>query len=192
MIRIDKKLNLVVPVEDENGTFYVHAAPLSHVVFERYYKVLAKTFTVVVSNYSVVSGPRVALMALREVAEDAGMKEEVETGLIPEIRRSANMLVPGDQGWETVMFQQALDRKVLSEEDVSEVENALVFFTVYSAMLKRQQRMELLDGAAKMWGASITYSSVTEYAASLRTSTGRESSGAKGIHVSLEPSNGRR
>lgn len=192
-MRIDKRLNLVIPIEDETGTIYIHATPLSHVAFERYYKVLARAFTVIVSNYSVVAGPRVALMTLREVASEVGMKDEVETGLIPEIRRSTNMLVPADGGgFETVMFQTALDRKMLSEEDVSEVENALVFFTVYSAMLKRTQRVELLDGAAKMWGASITSLSVTEYGASLKTSIEKESSSAKGIHVSFEPSNGQR
>lgn len=190
MIRIDKKLNLVIPIQDESGTFYVHATPLSHIVFERYYKVLARTFTVIVSMYSEVSGPRVALMTLREVAENIGMKDDVEQGLIPEIRRSTNMLVPTDHGWETVMFQQALDRKMLSEEDVSEVENALTFFTVYSAMLKRQQRVELLDGAARMWGASVTSLSVSEYGASLKTSIEVENTGVRGIHVSIDPSNG--
>lgn len=193
MIRIDKKLNLVIPIEDQGGTFYVHATPLSHQVFEKYYKVLARTFTVIVSMYSEVSGPRVALMTLREVAENIGMKDDVEQGLIPEIRRSTNMLVPAEGGgFETVMFQTALDRKMLSEEDVSEVENALAFFTVYSAMLKRAQRVELLDGAAKMWGAQVTSLSVTEFGASLKTSTEKESSGARGIHVSIEPSNGQR
>lgn len=188
MIRIDKKLNLVVPIEDDEATLYVHATPLSHQVFERYYKVLARTFTVIVSMYSEVSGPRVALMTLREVAEQLGMKDDVEAGLIPEIRRSTNMIVPREDGtgYETVMFQMALDRRMLSDEDVSEVENALVFFTVYSAMLKRQQRMEMLDGAAKMWGAQVSSLNVTEYAASLKTSTESENTGVRGIHVSIE------
>lgn len=191
-MKIDKRLNLVVPVEDDTGTFYVHAAPISHSVFERYYKVLARTFTVIVSYYSEVSGPRVALMTLREMAEQIGMKDDVENGLIPEIRRSANVLVPAaGGGFETVMFQTALDRGMLSEEDKSEVENALVFFTVYSAMLKRQQRMELLDGASRMWGASITSLGCTEYGHSLRTSTEVENTSVRGIHVSIDASNGR-
>jgi hypothetical protein len=185
MMRINKKLNLVIPIEGDRGTSYVHAVPLAHGVFEQHYKVLARTFTVLVTLYSEVAGPRVALMTLREVAEQMGVKSDIETGLIPEIRRSTNMLVLGDHGYETVMFQTALDRGVLDEEDVSEVENALAFFTVYSAMLKRQQRMEMLDGAAKMWGAQITSLDVMEYAASLKTSTKDANTGATGVHVSI-------
>jgi hypothetical protein len=185
-MRINKQLNLVIPIETDGGTMYVHSTPLARTVFEQHYKVFARTFTVIVSMYSEVAGPRVAMMTLRDVAEQMGVRNEVEQNLIPEIRRSTNVLVPGENGYETVMYQIALDRGVFDEEDAGEVENALAFFTVYSAMLKRQQRIEMLDGAAKMWGAQITSLDVMGFAASLKTSTKDASTGATGPRVFIQ------
>jgi hypothetical protein len=187
-MKINKQLNLVIPVEGDTGTMYVHSTPLARAVFEQHYKVFARTFTMIMSLFTEVAGPRVALMTLRDIADQMGVRNDVEQALIPEIRRSTNVLVPieGGGGYETVMYQIAVDRGVLDEEDASEVDNALVFFIVSSAMLKRAQRMEMLDGAMKLWGAQITSLDVTAYAASLKTSTKDASTGGTGIHVSIQ------
>ena len=80
--------------------------------------------------------------------------------------------------YETVTLQEAIDRRLMSDADVSEVENAITFFIVYSAIQRRKDLAETLDGLAELWGARTSSLNSTEYAASLRTSTPAASTGA--------------
>lgn len=189
-MKINRKLNLVIPVDrGDEGTIYVHSTPISREVFERYFLVISKTFAAIYTEgLGIAAGPRVASLLLRKVAEDMGGTDEraraaawedVQNGLMAEIKRLTNVVVSGHGGWTTLPFQEAVDRKMLDPDDASEVENALAFFTVASAMHKKSELPTILTGAASLWGGQIVSSNSTEFAASLPISTPDGNSGAK-------------
>lgn len=173
-MKLDSKLNLVVPIldDEERPVAYVHAAPISREVFESFFVILSKTFSAIYGEgLGEIAGPRVALMVMKKIATDAGMWEEVQGGLVAEMRRLANFVGPGPNGWEAIPLEDALRRKLISEDDAAEVENAVAFFTVNYAMLKKSTAKQVLAGAAKLWGARLESSNSTEFAAFLTTST---------------------
>jgi hypothetical protein len=185
-MKIDRKLNLVVPVERAPGeTVYVHSMPLGREVFERYFLVISKAFAAIYNEgLGFVAGPRVAAMLVRRVAEDMKVwegPEGVQAGLVAEWRRLSNVLAPTAKGWDTIPLDQAIAQAFLDEDDASEVENAIAFFCLASAMHKRMELRAVLDGASKLWGAHVTSLNSTEYPASLPTSTAAENTGAKAI-----------
>lgn len=180
MTPITPKLNLVIPVEQGGLVSYVHSAPLSREVFERYFLVIARTFSrIYAAGLGEVAGPRVAALMLKQVAQEMNVWDGptgAEVGLIAEFRRLSNVIGPGGAA---IPLQEAVDQKLLSPDDLSEVENALAFFMVTSAMHRRSQMEVSLDGLASLWGGLSTSLNCTEYAASLRTQTVAESTGAK-------------
>lgn len=174
-MRIDKKLNLVVPVDADGGTVYVHSTPLSREVFEQYFMVISRTFADIYrQRLELVAGPRVAMMLLRRVAREQGVldgPDGVDRVLIPEIRRLTTVAIPGDRGFEHYPLQDVIDRTLLSEEDIAEVEGVVTFFICASAMHRRAELPIILDGMGSLWGAQTTSFSLTEYIASLPKST---------------------
>lgn len=185
-MKINRKLNLVVPIYQGDDVLYVHSSPIAPVIFEQYFDVIAKTYAEIYSGgYGIASGPRIAYMLLKRVSGDRW--EDVQKGLVAEIVRLTNVIIKGDRGWETVPYQEALDKKRIELEDISEVNNALVFFTVASSMHKRIILAGILDAALGLWGAQTTSSNCTEYASSLPTSTPGESSGGTPIPTSSVP-----
>ena len=189
-VTINRKLNLVVPVEVHEGvTVYFHSAPVMNETFETYYKVMAKAFTeIYTSGLSYVSGPRVAAMALKDVSVKMGVwdgPEGVENGLLGEIKRLTNVVMLGDRGWQVIPVADKAVTNVVSEDDFSEVNNAIAFFILASAMHKKSQLKGVLEGAAALWGASVMSLNATEYAASLPTSTTAASTGEKVTRSSI-------
>lgn len=190
-MHIDKKLNLVVPLDREDGSkVYVHSAPLGQPAFETYHLVLAKTFAALQSNgLGPVAGPSVAAMVLKTVAQETqrgpGLSwwegaDGVENGLLGEVRRLSNVvLCTQDGGWSTLPLQLALGQKLLSEEEAAEVLNQAAFFIVVSAVAPRLDRPRLAMGAAHIFDAQTTSLNSTEFAASLRTPTEPESIGER-------------
>lgn len=190
-MRINKSLCLIVPLyDDETGKLVanVHSTPLSEEVVERHFLLLAQTFSQIFSQgLGVASGPAVALRLLRRIAENSGQWTDEKTGapgeaqaLIEEMRRLTSVLVPGEPGqaWQQVPLQAAVERSFVSADDKAEVENAIVFFIAASATLPRSPRKELLLQAVDLWGARLSSSSATDFAASLKTSTGTANTGA--------------
>ena len=178
-MKIDKDLRLVIPFDSANGESFVHAQAISRQVFERYYEVIARAFTkIYAGGYGIVSGPRVAAMLIKDVARDMGASDDVQAGLINEIRRLANVALLTPKGWEHVPLEEALAKKLIDEDEASEVENALAFFTLVSSMHKRSTREKDLAGAAALWGGRLTSLNFTEFVASLPTSTATDNSGA--------------
>jgi hypothetical protein len=168
-VEIDRKLNLVLTVERGDGSIlHVHSTPVRQAIFTQYYKIIAKTFSQIYSGgYGVTAAPRIAAMLLRDVAAEEGSKEGVQNGLINEIHRLTNVLVLGNAGWETLPLEDALKRGLLDEDDASEVENAVVFFTVASAMHKRTDLRGVLGAVQGIWGGRLVSSTCTVYASSL-------------------------
>lgn len=179
-MKLDQRLNLIIPIEQQGGTIYVHSTPIARVAFEQFYLVIAKTFSRMYSEgLGMIGGPRVAMMLLKSSAKELGQEQSVQEGLINEIRRLSNVVMPTPQGWTTVPLQEVLDKKLISEDDVSEVENSLAFFTVASWMFPRKELNDMLAGAGQIWGAQTSLLNCTEYAASLKTSIETENTGAK-------------
>src|ERR1700741_5292633 len=160
MAAINRKLNLVIPVETDRGDIYVHSTPISRVVFNQYYAEIARTFARIHGGgVSIYAGPWVAASSLETCARDAGTWEGeagVERGLLGEIRRLTMVVAPGERGWQTVLIDDALRAGVITDDDVAEIMNIVVFFIVASSMHNRRDLPAMLDGASKLWGGSTT------------------------------------
>jgi len=180
-MKIDRKLNLVLPIEREDEVLYVHAMPISQDVFETYFLPISKTFTAIYSEgLSVIAGPRVAALMLKQVSQAIGVWDGpggVQGGLMAEIRRLSNLVRPTDKGWETLPLYDAISREILSQDEISEVEGAVTFFSVVSAMHTRSDLKGILAGLERCWDASPTSSNATEFASSLKTSMPDDVSG---------------
>lgn len=177
-MEINRKLNFVVPIERDGSTLYAHATPISREVFENYHLVIAKTFSKIYNEgLGFSAGPRVAAMLLKQTAIETGVwgnrqdgTAGVEAGLLGEIRRLTNVIALGPNGWAPFPFAEAIAKGLVDADELSEVENAIVYFTVASAMHRKAELTAILAGAANLWGAQVTSSNTTEFAASLQTS----------------------
>lgn len=182
-MKIDKRLNLVLKVERDDGKFlHVHSVPIPHAVFITYDIFLAQTWTgIMTGGIGSASGPKVAASMLKRIAISDGDWEGpsgVEAGLIGEIRRLTNVMVPSAAGgWETVPLDIAIARNEIDEEDLHDVMNAVVFFTLVSHVPAKKDRKGFLDGMGRLWGGLITPLNSTEYAASLPMLTPAENTG---------------
>lgn len=187
-MKIDKKLNIVVEVETSEGTVFVHSTPISRAVFEKYFLIIGKTFSAIISEgLSFVSGPRVAAMMLKKIAQDAGVwegRDGIENGLMAEIRRLTNIIIPGPEGWKTAPFQDAIDKKMIDEDDIGEVEGIITFFICASAMTRKTEILPILE-RMRLWGALVTSLNCTEYGASLPKLTTEETSSEGAITSSV-------
>lgn len=194
-MKIARDLNLVQSIETDLGTIHVHSAPLSREVWENYFLVLAKTYAAIFSEgLTIVAGPGMANLLLKRIAMASGVwagASGVEQGLLPEIRRLTNVVVPSGSGWQTMPYEELLRGDLLDKEDVSSVEAAIVFFTCASAVLRGRQnrsKLEILTGGLRnAWGASSTSSDVMAFAASLPTLTPAETTGASRPAASSVP-----
>lgn len=170
-MRIDDRLNLVIPVELPAGKAFVHSTPVSMEVFEANFMLVSKTFAAIYGEgLGAAAAPRIAAMLLRRIAKETGDIKSADA-LLAEVRRLSNVFAPTPQGWEMIPLEDALAKGVIPKEDASEVENAIVFFIVASAMHRRSDLAEVLDGATRLWGAQTSSSSCTDFRDSLPTST---------------------
>ena len=204
-MRLDKKLNLVIPLERENETAYVHAMPVSFATFELFSLIFAKTYSTLMSQgLGPIAGPSVAMVLLKETAENTyrrinekGERESwlpgpdgVELGLLAEIRRLTNYLYLDNGSWTQVPLEAALSRGILEEEEVFEVNNQLAFFTVVSHAPPRGDRETLVAGAASMFNGHTTLLNCTDYLNSLPTSKEDDTTQMKGTRSSIPSSIG--
>lgn len=172
MAKLNRRLHLVIPIEQDSGTIYAHMSLIATDQFQRYFMVMGKTFAdIYTKGLGAMAGPKVAALLLRKNAEDMEQGQDVEDGLIGDIKRLTNICCPTSNGWQAIPFQQAIDNKLVDTEDAAEVENAAVFFTLAWHMHRRAERETIITSAAAIWGAQPTSSGCTEYLASLPTST---------------------
>jgi hypothetical protein len=185
--KLNRKLHLVIPVEQGDLTLHVHSTPVSGEIFDTFFLYIAKTFAKInAEGLGILAGPKVAAKILKALAEADGVWESedpnvptVRDGLMAEIKRLTNVLVPGKNGWEMQPLETAVKAGLLDQEDATEVENIITFFTVNWLMHKRELRARVIESAAGLWGGQLTSSSCTEYRDSLPTSTPDGSSGGK-------------
>lgn len=193
MPKVDRKLNIVITVEREEGNIFIHSTPIGREVFERFFMVMSRASAAIwMAGLSVTMGPRVAALQLKKTAEQMQIWENspdgsvgVEHGLMAEIRRLTNVFAPGDNGWSMLPLEMAVSRDMLTEDEIAEVEGELVFFTLESCLRKKSQLPAFLASMAKWSGSQITSLSTTEYRDSLPTSTKAATSGEKAKRSSI-------
>lgn len=191
-IKINKKLNLVIPIETDEGlTIYVHSTPIMRETFEMYYKVISSVFTEIYSGgIGITSAPRVASLLLKDKAKELGIWEGpvgVKNGLVEEIKRLTNVIAPTENGWSVIPIETAISKNLINEDDAAEVDNAICYFIVASSMHKKSELRPVLDLVSKLWGGQVELLNAMDYAASLVTSTEIESIGEK-VKLSSIPS----
>jgi len=167
-MKIDRKLNIVIPVETESkGLIYVHSTPISRDVFEQFYlelgKVFSQCFDSINQAHLALTAPQLAYPALKTMTIKAGNWEEVKKGLINEIVRLTNVLVIGEKGWESIPLDLAIKREILDEDEESEVLSALTFFTAICRVAPKDLRMSFLEMAGSLRSWVLTSSDSTEY-----------------------------
>jgi len=179
-VKINRKLHLVIPIEQGERTLYAHSTPVETETFDTFFLPIAKTFSAIYTEgLGVIAGPRIAAKMLKQVSESINQWDEVKTGFLAEIRRLTNVFAPTDTGWSMIPLDEAINKKVIDKDDASEVENAIVFFTLSWLMHKKTDREKILHDAAALWGARVEYLSCTEFRDSLPILTAKDSSGKK-------------
>lgn len=180
-MKIDRNLNLVIPVDISPGVkYFVHSTPVAYEIFESYFEVMGKAFTqLFAGGFGAVSAPKLAKMMVKKIAENMGTWKDdprngfigVENGLFNEIRRLTNVIMPTEKGWTTLPFDDAIRTNKFIEEDLREIENAITFFILASAVQQKNQLRPFLEVFVGLWGAQLESSNCTEFATSLQTST---------------------
>jgi len=179
-LKINRKLHLVIPVEQGDKTLYVHSTPVGTETFDMFYLPIAKTFSAIYTEgLGMVAGPRIAAKLLRTVSESLNRWEEVQKGLVAEINRLTNVFSPTDTGWKMIPLDDAIRTNVIDAEDTAEVENAIVFFTLVSLMHNKTEREIVIQGAVKLWGARAELLNCTAFRDSLPILTNSGSIGLK-------------
>lgn len=184
-MKIDRNINLVLTVDRDSGPTHVHAIPLREEVFDIYFLILSQTWadmTALGGEWMIRMGPRNASRMLKRRATTEGVwegLEGVERGFLAEIRRTSSAIVGTPSGWESVPLQEALDRKYFTASDVSEVENALTFFTLGSACESPTKADSMMSAVFGLFGAQLTSLNCTAFQASLPTSTQAANIGEK-------------
>lgn len=182
---ITPSLSLAFPIRvSESGEPLVWAyhTPISQEVFVASYRIIAATKAALFSKgiaYAADAGPRIASLALIDASKADSAEwgtENAAPALLAEIRRLTFALVPGKDGFEQLPVDVALARKEIEPEDWAEGESAIVFFTVGYLMALRAKREPIGKALALVLGGSMTSSTLTEFAASLKTSTAPETS----------------
>jgi hypothetical protein len=177
-LTLNRKLNLVLSVETENGQIHVHSSPIGREVFEDNFLVISRAFTAVYTNgLGPVTGPRVAALLLKDEAKKLGVWERTQQSLMAEIYRLTNVIAAGDNGWQSFPFMVAKQRGILNDDEAAEVENCLVYFTCASSIHLRAELAVAMEGLSTLWGAQTTLSNVTAFMSSLQTSTLEETIG---------------
>jgi hypothetical protein len=177
-VKLNRKLNLVMDVETDDGLIHVHSVPISREVFEDNFLAISRAFTAVYTNgLGPVTGPRVAALLLKQEAQTLGVWDRTQQSLLAEIYRLTNIIAPGPSGWETMPFDVAKKRGILDDAAAAEVENCIVYFICASSIHLKAELTVAMEGLSTLWGAQTTLSNVTEYIRSLPTSTQEETTG---------------
>lgn len=178
-MQINKKMNLVVTVETDNGNVYVHSRPLMKEVYKENFLALSKTYAAIFGQgLSIIAGPRSAYYMLEAICKQSEVWEGergVKNTLVREIIRNSTAILPIEgKGWEEMPLEVAIERGHIDDDEVL---GELVFFMCVSAVNKRSQIAEVMTEASSIWGNAYTSQTSTEWIKSLPTLTKEESTG---------------
>lgn len=193
-MKIDRKLNLVMQIQTaERGIIHVHSSSISRAIFEQFYLELGKVFSQCFdannkAEHLALSAPQLAYPALKSIASQAGNWDGVggvKLGLINEIIRLTNIMIAGDQGWETINLDTAIKREMIDEDEEAEILSSLVFFTAISKVAPKDLKNSFLEMAGSLRGWVLTSLDITEYQSGLPILIKKESIGKKVKESSL-------
>lgn len=196
-LKINEKLCFTFPITRPNGNqVWVHATPISREVFSAHWRILSQTFARLFgAGISPGMSLRMAALCLRELAVEQDIWEDdpkrdfigVKTSLLGEIRRLAMVMAPsarhavaGDaaasivEGWNKVMLDDALKSGIFDEDEASEVEAVIVFFTVISWVMRRTEADNMMTAAGRPFGGQLSSLNSTAFRDSLPTSSAAE------------------
>lgn len=180
-VALNKKLNIAIPIETESsGKIWAHSVPISYEVFDSNWLLLTKTLSNLYSNgIGPAMAPRIAARMLKDTAKEIDEKNDISINLMQEIYRLTNILMPNanGSGWRTMPFIEVKNRKMIDDQSISEVENAIIYFIVASALHLRSELPMAYQGLKSIWNAQTTSLNVTEFGNSLMTSTPGETIG---------------
>lgn len=173
--KLNRKLNLTLDWDCVRGKAHIFSMPISRTVFEDNFVIISRAYAALYANgLGPVAGARVASLFIKQEAEQAGLTEKAEALMI-EIHRLTTVLAPpvngGGVSLDLIPFSEAISRKLFDEDDISEINGALSFFTLVLWMTPKQSLETPLMGLSLIWPAQITLSPLTEYRTSLLTST---------------------
>lgn len=180
-MQITDSLNLAIPFGDGLTAYHT---PIARAVYEMHYSVINATKAALSRkgiHYQMGSGPRIANLVLKdEGIKDAAERDIVDgqgrpldertPALLAEIKRLTTVLVPGLNGYENLPIDVAISQGKIDEEDWSEIEAAIVFFTCHVMPAKKSNRASIAAATASVLNGSITSSAPMEFSASLPTS----------------------
>lgn len=177
-MKIDDKLNLVLPLRADGETVesYVYHTPISKEVFERNYKPLAAVKSELAGKniqYQMSTGPQIAALALKDeyrnnavasgkVDDDGNPDESEMRAFFSELARLSMILVPTTAGWENMPVDAAIRGGHVDEDEWSEVESAIVFFTSHFWLTKKASRKKMADASASLLSGFVTSLPISE------------------------------
>jgi len=189
-MRINRDLNLVIPLKLEEGEFFIHSTPISSETFRQYFLVLSKVLNQIHAEGLHVVGPRIASMLLQRIAEEGDPENipsgwlgnadswsgrfGVKNGLFNEIRRLSNVIMPTENGWQSVPLYDVIKQELIPQQKIEEVESLIVFFTCVWHIHSREEMEKFLVLSEKAWNTRTSSLTCTEYLDSLPTSTATE------------------
>jgi hypothetical protein len=186
-ITINRKLNLVLPIElDEHRKIYFHSMPISLEVFDANFWLLTQTLSSLYAHGIGPSmSPRIALRAMRDTAKEINTETDISLNLINEIYRLTNVIMPNTNGggWVVLPYIEVKNKKIVDDQILSEVENAIVYFIVASALHLRSELEMAYQGLIGIWKAETTSLSPMEYMRSLPTLTQIDNIGPKPVQT---------
>jgi hypothetical protein len=171
-VTINKKLNLILPLEIDDKKMWVHSTPISREVFEANYLLFVKTLSNLYFNgIGPGMAPRVASFALKDMAKEINSENDITVPVIQEIYRLTYVLMvdPATNKWAAKPFVEVKMKNLIDEETLREVENALIYFTVASAIHLKSELPTVMVGLSSIWGAQTTSLNAMDYCNSLMT-----------------------
>lgn len=180
-VTVSRKLNIVLPpFQTKEGQVYVHSVPIGRSTFEQCFRPMARAMSsIITEGIGPITGPSVAALILQQEADAIGEGDVVKGGILLDIKRNTNVVLT--EKADTLPYAVAMQRNLLDEDQQSEVENLLVYFTLVSWIrLPPDLAVRLgLQGLRQLWNVQTTSLDSTAFMSSLKTSTPVENTGAK-------------
>jgi len=180
---LDKNLNLVQKVDN----MHVHHALVSYDCFKTNYRLINKVGMQIIRDDSMLLMPKTALFALNDAAGhgvdlsrtsprdiesiDGVDKTQLEKDIafMGEIKRMTNVITPSNGNWEHIPLAEALQTKLITDEQYDAVLSSVIFFIVLTfTQLATQERLSWI---LKNYNSFIESLNCVDYMRSLPTVT---------------------
>lgn len=180
-MKLSPELNLVAPIEFADGTTgWLHSTPIAYDVWAKYFEPISIALSEIYANNAKLAAPRMAAFKLQQIAERLGVwdgADGVDKGLMATIRNGTNVVIAGENGYDTLPYYTAIQRGLLTARDAGEIDNLIVFFILVSAV-HGTKKTGIIQPLLAMWDALLISLSFTAFVASLPTLIAVENTGA--------------